>query len=398
MGILERSNRQLGRWLIAGFDRQERQDVRVRYGLVAGWVGIAATTTLFLVRIVLGLRSGSVSVIANAFHLLSHLANSVILVVSVWVTARPATAKTPFGHGRMEHVAPLVMAIFLFVFGLQIGEDAFHQAIDPHELHYWPGLLWILLLTVLLKQWLARFVRFLGERIESEAVLANAPHQNVDAVMTLSVIAGLVASRYFHLPQVDGYIGILVSGWLLFLGYEHAREAIVPLLGAAPSNSLLEKIREVAGSVEGVEDVHEIIVHDYGSKYLISLHTEIPEAYSMLQMHEIAERCEQKLADEFGGVMVCHTDPLMAWSPEIQALEDAFREVVQSFGPVLDYHDFRVIGESPERVIIAADVDAAEEVAERDFDRIAEELEARVLERIPNVAYCSFHVTPKFAY
>jgi cation diffusion facilitator family transporter len=242
MGILERSNKQLGRWLIADFDRKDKRDVRIRHGLVAGWIGIAATTTLFVVKMALGLRSGSVSIVANAFHLLSHLANSVILVVSFWVTARPATAKTPFGHGRMEHVAPLVMAIFLFVSDLRIGEDAFHQAIDPHELHYWPGLLWILLLTVMVKQWLARFVSFLGERIESEAVMANAGHQNVDAVMTLAVVGGLVASHHYDRPQVDGYIGILVSAWLLFLGYEHLREAIVPLLGGAPSKALLGKI------------------------------------------------------------------------------------------------------------------------------------------------------------
>jgi divalent metal cation (Fe/Co/Zn/Cd) transporter len=107
-----------------------------------------------------------------------------------------------------------------------------------------------------------------------------------------------MASHYLHLPQVDGYMGILVSGWLLFLGVDHARHAIVPLLGQAPSKALLKRVREVAGSVEGVEDVHEIIVHDYGSKYLISLHTEIPETFSMLQMHEIAERCEKRLADQ----------------------------------------------------------------------------------------------------
>jgi cation diffusion facilitator family transporter len=398
MSLLERANSQLARWFINEFDNTESKQVRVRHGLMAAWVGVFATAALFIVKMILGLKSGSVSIVANAFHLLSHLANSVILLVSFWVTARPATEKNPFGHGRMEYVAPLVMAVFLVASGLQIAEDALHQAIDPHELHFWPGLLWILLVTILVKQWLARFVRFLGERVESEAILANAAHQNVDGVMTLAVIGGLVAGHSLHRPEVDGYIGILVSGWLLFLGYEHARDAVVPLLGGAPSQALLEDIRKVARSVEGVEDVHEIIVHDYGSKYLISLHTEIPEEYSNRRMHEIAEQCEGQLADHFGGVAVCHTDPLMSCSPEIQAVEDAFREVVHSFGAVLDYHDFRVIGESPERIIIAADIDAAREIPEREFDRIAEDLETRAMERIPNVAYCSFYVTPKFAY
>jgi len=398
MGLLERANRQLARWFISDFDRIERRQVRIRHGLVAAWVGVLATTGLFIVKMVLGLRSGSVSIVGNAFHLLSHLANSIVLLVSFWVAARPATAKTPFGHGRMEHVAPLVMAIFLFVSGLRIGEDAIHQAIDPDELHYWPGLLWILGATVLVKQWLGRFVRFLGDRVESEAILANAAHQRVDGIITLTVIGGLVAGNIFHRPEVDGYIGILISGWLLFLGYEHARDAIVPLLGQAPSKALLVKIRETAGSVEGVSDVHEIIVHDYGSKYLISLHTEIPETYSEFEMHEVAERCERRLAEAFGGVAVCHTDPLLERSPEVQAVEETFSGIVESFGPILGYHDFRVIGESAERIIVAADIDAAEEIPEREFDRIAEELEARVMERIPNVAYCTFYVTPKFAY
>ncbi|NIO04253.1 MAG: cation transporter, partial [Proteobacteria bacterium] len=88
-------------------------------------------------KMVLGLMAGSISVVADAFHLLSHLANSVILVISFWVTSRPATAKTPFGHGRMEHVAPLIMSVFLFVSGIQIGERSVHQVLEPHAIHYW---------------------------------------------------------------------------------------------------------------------------------------------------------------------------------------------------------------------------------------------------------------------
>jgi divalent metal cation (Fe/Co/Zn/Cd) transporter len=103
------------------------------------------------------------------------------------------------------------MSIFLFVSGIQIGETAIHQAIDPHELHYWPALPWVLLVTIVVKRWLAGFVRFLGESIDSHAIMANAAHQNVEAAMTLAVIGGLVAGQRFHHPEVDGFIGILVS-------------------------------------------------------------------------------------------------------------------------------------------------------------------------------------------
>lgn len=398
MRILERFHRKVAKWFIRDLDNTDNKLVRIKYGLVAGWVGIYATIALFVVKMLLGLMSGSASIVADAFHLLSHLANSIILVVSFKVTARPATAGNPFGHGRMEHIAPLIMSIFLFVAGIQIGETSVHQALEPHELHYWPALPWILLFTILVKQWLAGFVRFLGERVDSHAILANAAHHNIEAVMTFTVIGGLLAGHYFHHAEVDGFIGILVSAWLLYLGYTHGREAIVPLLGQAPSKDMIKKIRETAKSVEGVEDVHEIIVHDYGSMYLISLHAEIPAGFGPDEMHEIAERSEHKLREAFGGETVCHTDPLIERTPEIQAMEDKFREILQAFPQIVSYHDFRVVAESRGRMIIVADIDVKEEVSEDEFSQISEDLEAQVVEEIPNIAYCSFYITPKFAY
>ena len=150
--------------------------------------------------------------------------------------------------------------------------------------------------------------------------------------------------------------------------------------------------------MDGVEDVHEIIVHDYGSMYLISLHAEIPETLGPARMHEIAERCEADLGRVFGGIAVCHTDPLMERTPEIQALEDLFRTLLSRLDMMEAYHDFRLIAESPEKIIIATDLDVAENVDESDHEQLMKNLEHMVLETIPGVAYCSFYITPRFAY
>lgn len=398
MSGLERLNTRLARVLIKNYDETDNKQVRVQYGLVAGWISISAILIIFIIKLILGLMADSISVVANAFHLLSHLANSVILVVSFKMTSRPATAKTPFGHGRMEHVAPLIMAIFLFVSGIQIGESSVHQALEPHEVHFWTALPWILFASIVVKQWLASFVKLLGKRVESHAILTNAAHHNIEAVMSLTVIGGLVAGHYLHHPGVDGYIGILVSLWLLYLGFVHGREAIGPLLGQAPSKKMIKRIREAAKSVEGVEDVHEVIVHDYGSLYTISLHTEIPEKYGPAEMHEIAEQCEAKLRSRFGGEVICHTDPLMEKTAQVQAVEKQFQEALKEFPEIIDYHDFRVIAESKKRIILVADIDVKEEMPEIMFGRIARDLEVKVSEKIPNIAYCKFYVTPKFAY
>ena len=398
MRILEETNHNLGSWFIRDFDRTDDKTVRIRYGFLAGWISILVIIVLFVVKMTLGLRSGSISVVADAFHLLSHLANSAVLVVSFWLEAKPATAKTPFGHGRMEHVAPLIMSIFLFVSGIQIGERSVHRALDPHEVHYWATLPWILLATVFVKAWTGQFVLFLGRRVDSSAIIANARHQWIDAISTLAVIAGLLTSHFLHRPVVDGYVGTALSAWLLYSGYNHARHAIVPLLGKAPSRELIRRIRETAKSVEGVEDVHEIIIHDYGSMYLMSMHVEIPERFGPDRIHEITERAEDKLRDTFGGEVVCHSDPMVERSPEIVAIEGRLKQMVAEDDRITAYHDFRVVAESEKRIIIVADIDVREEVSEADFQEVANSLEARIMKATPNVAYCGFYVTPKFAY
>jgi len=169
-------------------------------------------------------------------------------------------------------------------------------------------------------------------------------------------------------------------------------------LGQAPRKGMIQKIKEAAKSVDGVEDVHEIIVHDYGSMYLLSLHVEIPEKLGPAEMHEIAERCEGKLRTSFGGEVVCHTDPLLEKTPEMQAIEDRFRDILKDFPQVSSYHDFRLIAESRERIIIVADIDVLEDVPESEFNRISKDLELRAIKKIPNIAYCKFYITPKFAY
>jgi cation diffusion facilitator family transporter len=398
MKILEPTNRVLGKWFIKDFDEIGHKGVRIQYGMLAGGFSILVSSCLFTVKMILGLLSGSISIVADAFHLLSHLASSIILVVSFWVTSRPATAKTPFGHGRMEHVAPLIMSVFLLVSGIQIGERSVHQLLEPQPIHYWPALPWILAATILLKEWVGQFVHFLGKRVDSRAILANAFHHRIEAVISLTVIGGLVAGKRFHLPEIDGLIGVLVSFWLLYLGYDHGREAIIPILGKAPSKEMTNKIRKIAKSVNGIEDVHEIIIHDYGSMYLISLHVEVPEKFGPAIMHEIAERCEDKLRKTYGGEVVCHTDPLIDKTPEVQAIENQFRKIVEQFPRITGYHDFRIVAESSERIIILADIDVAEDVPEKEFEAIASELESRLKTIIPNVAYCAFYVTPKFSY
>jgi cation diffusion facilitator family transporter len=398
MKILDPLHQALGRTLIRDFDNLDDRNVRNRYGLIAGWTSIGVLLVLFTVKMTLGIMAGSVAVVADAFHLLTHIANAVVLVISFWIASRPATMRTPFGHGRMEYVAPLIMSVILFVTGFQIGGRAGREIIEPDAVLYWPALPWILFLTVIVKAWLVEFVGFLGRRAKSEAIEAIAVHHHIDFLITLSVIAAITLEHLLQRPEIDGYMGIAVTLTLFYAGFKHGKEAVIPVLGRAPSRELIGRIRQISRSVAEVEDVHEIIVHDYGSMYLISLHAEIREKLGPEKMHAIAERLEGRLRKEYRGEVVCHTDPLLDFSPEIQGIEALFKEAVASFPRVVDYHDFRVVGDSPGKIIIVADIDVAEEVPESQFGEITAALETRLKKTVPNLSYCTFYVTPKFAY
>lgn len=396
MKFLDRSNAAFTALI---FDPIETDPIKLRagYGVLAGWVSVGVITILFLVRIILGFMSGSISVITDAFHLLTHLSTAIVVIVSFWISSRPATEQTPFGHGRMEYVASLVMAVILFFSGLHLGERAIHQIHSPVVLNYWPALPWILAATIPVKAWMLQYVIYLGRKSQSHAIESIAFHHRVDTFITFLVALGLAASYYLNDPKIDGYVGIAGCVGLFYVSFIHGRDAVIPILGRAPSMEMVESIRMTAKSVNGVSDVHEIIVHDYGLVYAISLHAEIDEKLGPARMHEIAEKCEGRLRGKFGGEVICHTDPLLEKTPHLQALEDRFTELVRDF-PVTGYHDFRVLSHSTEKLILVADIDVEKSLPEREYKKIAAELNSRVKGALPQIAYCTFYITPKYAY
>ena len=188
LSLLHRINRGLASRLIKDFDDTQSQRARVEHGLVAGRISIAVTVTLFSIQMILSWLSGSISVLADAFHLVSHLTNAIILVLTFQIMSRPATAKRPFGYGRMEYVAPLAMSVFLFVSGFQLLETSLHQITDPHAVHFFPALPLILLIGIIAKEWAGSFVNFLGERVHSKAIHTTGFHHRIPIIPSISGI------------------------------------------------------------------------------------------------------------------------------------------------------------------------------------------------------------------
>lgn len=388
----------LGRLLIADFDRPAEQRVRIRCGYAAGWVSISVLGALFAVRLGLGLAVGAVSVVAAAFTLLADLLAAMILVASFWVSGRPATARTPFGHGRMEQVAPLLIAFVLFFLGVEIAREAAGALGGGHTSTYWSALPWILLGTAAVKEVLSRFVRYLGRHVDSTAIEETASHLRVDGFYALATVGGLFLGHLGHLPWIDAAIGLAGAAVILYLSFQNARHALIPILGQAPPAAFLERIRETSRTVPGVSDVHEIVVHDYGSLRVISLHAEISERHSPAESHGIAEGLEETLRRALGGDVIVHTDPLMALTPALAEVERRLRAIVAEMPQIKGCHDFRVVAHSEGKIIIIADISVDGALGDEERETLLEQLRQRAAGEFPEMAYSAFSLASRFSY
>lgn len=306
-----------GQWLtllvlrsfIPDFKKTESHKVRTAYGYLEGWVSIVVNIVLFIIKLVFGLILNSISLIADSFHTLADVLTSVIVVASFWVAHRPADEKHPYGHGRFETIATLIIAILLIIIGAEFFWSSIQRLIQPQIVKGTITVVLVILFSAVLKEWLAQFAVYLGKRIKAAVLLADAWHHRSDAIASTLVAIAIIAAIYSY-HQVDSIFGMLVSGLIIYTGFDLGRSAVSFLMGEAPSDELVAKICDIARSVDGVKDTHKVTVHDYGNHRSVMLHVQVDKHLSVHESHEIASQIKQKISDSLDGFSAeVHIEP-----------------------------------------------------------------------------------------
>jgi len=283
------------------------QTTRIKYGFLEAWVSIAGNTGLFIAKITIGLTINSISLIADAFHTFSDILTSVMVLIGFMISGMPADEHHPYGHGRMEGLATLIIAVLLGVVSYEFGKDSIERLIHPQPVRGTLFAIFVMLGSAFGKELMARFSFSLGKKIDSAALYADAWHHRSDAIASMLIPIAIVASM-FKIYRIDAVFGLGVSVLIGYTGFQIAYSTIDKLLGHAPDRDFVEKIKKDARSVPGVKDVHGIAVHNYGDTNAISMHIEVDENINLARAHEIATEVENKVTQGIKGVATVHIE------------------------------------------------------------------------------------------
>ena len=369
----------LVRIFVKDYKNMEDSLVRTRYGLMASVVGIFCNFLLFTAKLLTGLLINSISVMADAFNNLSDAASSIIGFIGVKMAGKPADEEHPFGHGRVEYIAAFIVAFIVIQVGFSLFKTSIDKILHPQEMSFHAVSVIILILSVLVKLWMAFFNRTLGNRIQSAVMKATAADSMGDVITTSSTILSVVIYGIWGL-NIDGIVGVIVSVIVMWAGIRIAKDTLAPLIGEPIDPKLYQEITDFVEDYEGIVGSHDLIVHNYGpTRSMASIHAEVPNDVNVEVSHEIIDRIEREALKKFGIFLVIHMDPVETRDSKVMEFGSMVENVIQDTDERVTFHDFRMI-EGKDQINLIFDL-----VVPREYDRkkrewLKEEITKKVTE------------------
>ena len=318
-------------------------EVRLQYGKLAGWVGIFCNALLCAGKLVIGTLSGSLSITADAVNNLSDASSSVVTLIGFKLAAKPADDEHPFGHDRIEYISGLIVAALILIIGAELVKSSVTKILHPSPVEFSPAIVVVLVLSILMKLWMALFNRKLGRKIGSATLEATAADSRNDVITTAAVLVSCVAAEVSGL-MIDGYTGLLVALFILYSGVGIAKDTIDPLLGEAPDEELVHAIARDVLAHKKVLGIHDLIVHDYGpGRRFASIHVEMDSRDDVLDSHEIIDDIEHEIKRKLNVELVIHYDPIVTDNEELNEAKARITEAIRAVDPRLAVHDFRMV-------------------------------------------------------
>lgn len=333
----------LSRIFIKNSDKTGDPEVRRAYGTLCGIVGILLNALLFTGKFIAGTISHSIAITADAFNNLSDAGSSLITLLGFRMAGQKPDPGHPFGHGRIEYLSGLIVAMFIVLMAFELIRDSISKIIHPEETQFSALIVIILIISILVKIYMSYYNRSIGNKIDSAAMKATAEDSLSDTIATTAVLICTLISHFTGL-KIDGICGLVVGVLIFFAGFRAAKETIDPLLGQAPDPEFVGKIKDIAMENENILGIHDLVVHNYGpGRVMISFHAEVPADGNILELHDIIDNTERELREKLNCDAVIHMDPIMNKDSETLELKSDVEEMLKKIDPEIHFHDFRIV-------------------------------------------------------
>lgn len=316
---------------------------RSKVGSLSGFVGIFSNILLFIGKIIVGLLSGSVSIIADAMNNLSDASSSVVSLIGFKLAEKPADEDHPYGHARFEYLSALAVAAIILIIGFELAKSSISKIINPTAVYFSLPVAIVLILSVLVKLWLSLFNKKLGKLINSYTLMATAADSRNDVISTLAVLVSILIQFFFDI-KIDGFIGLAVALFILYSGVCMAKDTISPLLGEGVSHELRDLIAEMVCANPKVLGYHDLMVHDYGpGQRFASMHIEMDRNEDPMLCHDMIDDLERECFEKLNVHLVIHYDPVITGDAEHDRLKEFVTDVIKNYNSKLSLHDFRMV-------------------------------------------------------
>ena len=358
-------------------DNKERQ----KYGTLTGVVGICSNLFLFLVKLFAGIVSSSISIIADAFNNLSDMGSSVVTMFGFHLASKPADPDHPYGHGRYEYISAFIVSGLIFMVGFELLKSSFEKIVNPEKPDLSTVSIIILSVSIAVKLWLYFYNKKIGKKIGSTALIATAQDSLNDVFTTLAILVSVVVIMTTGV-NIDAYVGLAMSFYILWSGFKTARETINPLLGEPIDEETAKLLEKEIMSFEGFLGIHDLMAHNYGpGRCFASIHVEVPADIDIVKCHEQIDLCEKTVLENTGVLLTIHMDPVETDNEKLTAAKTAVAEQIKTIHPTLSIHDFRMTPKSDERTNLIFDVVLPVNLAEqkkqvrKEIEKIAMEID-----------------------
>ncbi|WP_329382123.1 cation diffusion facilitator family transporter [Anaerofustis butyriciformans] len=334
----------LSKKFIKDYKNVKNENVRRAYGMLCSIVGILLNIFLFAIKYFAGIISGSIAITADAFNNLSDAGSSVITLIGFKFAGMKPDLEHPFGHGRVEYISGFAVSVMIILMGAELLKSSIDKIFHPESIDTTVVSFIILIVSILVKLYMSLYNSKIGDKIESAGMKATATDSKSDCIATSVVLISMLIAKFTGV-NIDAYAGLLVAGFILYAGYDAAKETLSPLLGQIPEKSLVDSIEKIVMSYDEIVGIHDLVVHDYGpGRLMISLHAEVPGNGDIFILHDAIDRAEIELNEKLNCEAVIHLDPIDTDNEEVMEMKSKITKLIKKeIDEIITIHDFRIV-------------------------------------------------------